>query len=262
MEADRIASLLMLALLAYVASVWARQRDELEQRRQDGDGPASGRRSTVELPADCGRNSFVWRPTGRLGGGRRNHRISAGFNARPGDFPSFVALRVGLFYCGGTLITNQHVLTAAHCAEISPDIIASVSIYHWENGASMNSTKLEQEKVCIAPNYNFERLHSDIAVIKLQRPVQFSHLVQPACLPDRPLTAKEQAYTIGLGYTSQNPPVFAKRLQILPVRRANCSRLKSLEPFYDGHESTLCFRSNRRNFLGSACSGKWRSSVC
>ncbi len=42
-------------------------------------------------------------------------RIVGGQNAKLGEFPWSVLLVYGSAKCGGSLITLQHVLTAAHC---------------------------------------------------------------------------------------------------------------------------------------------------
>src|SRR5574341_813795 len=61
-------------------------------------------------------------------GQRGNQRIVGGVEARPGAWPWAVALSYrtggGFFqYCGGSLITAEWVLTAAHC-QVEPGDIA------------------------------------------------------------------------------------------------------------------------------------------
>lgn len=46
------------------------------------------------------------------------HRIVGGNVTQVNEFPWVVALtRYGRLYCGGALITDKHVLTAAHCVQ-------------------------------------------------------------------------------------------------------------------------------------------------
>lgn len=75
-------------------------------------------------------------------------RIFGGMDSFPGEFPHFAALgyvRNGKnvsFDCGGTLITDRHVLTAAHCTmkSNSPSIVRLGSVnelstfnFHYQN---------------------------------------------------------------------------------------------------------------------------------
>lgn len=43
-------------------------------------------------------------------------RIINGAETRPGEFPWAAAIGLdGMFFCGGTVVSNLFVLTAAHC---------------------------------------------------------------------------------------------------------------------------------------------------
>lgn len=47
-----------------------------------------------------------------------NWRVVGGSNASPGQFPYIASLRrvlTGSHFCGGVIINNAYVLTAAHC---------------------------------------------------------------------------------------------------------------------------------------------------
>lgn len=49
-----------------------------------------------------------------------NWRVVGGLRAAEGQFPYMVSLRYTSTYahfCGGTIISNRYVLTAAHCTE-------------------------------------------------------------------------------------------------------------------------------------------------
>lgn len=44
-----------------------------------------------------------------------NTKIIGGQDASPGSWPWLTFFQIGSFLCGGSLINNQWVLTAAHC---------------------------------------------------------------------------------------------------------------------------------------------------
>lgn len=68
--------------------------------------PASGS-SPEGLPLQCGNRNPV---------SPDQERIVGGINASPHEFPWIAVLfKSGKQFCGGSLITNNHILTAAHC---------------------------------------------------------------------------------------------------------------------------------------------------
>jgi thermitase len=112
-------------------------------------------------------------PTNEVGS-----QIVGGTLADPGEYPWQVALVNGLstdFYnsrfCGGTLISSEWVLTAAHCVYYSPASIAVVAgIYNLSNPTAGYQRRLVTETV-IHPDFNLSTVDSDIALLKLESPI-------------------------------------------------------------------------------------------
>jgi secreted trypsin-like serine protease len=49
-------------------------------------------------------------------GRQSGSRIVGGVPAEPGEFPFVAALyRGGAFFCGGSIVDERHIVTAAHC---------------------------------------------------------------------------------------------------------------------------------------------------
>ena len=81
--------------------------------------------------------------------------------------------------CGGAIVSEYHVLTAAHCAEkerrkfVGPINVGQVFL------PPIKAVDYEVEKVIIHPKRSLETLNYDIAVIKVKVPFSLSKTVQP-----------------------------------------------------------------------------------
>merc|ERR1712038_1347418 len=114
-----------------------------------------------------------------------SNRIVGGVETEANEYPWQVALvSAGGSHpwCGGTLISSQHVLTAAHCtAGSTPN---SIAVLVGEHRIDDNSfTRLSLSAITDHPGYNSGTLDNDFSILTLSSPVTFSNAVKPACLP-------------------------------------------------------------------------------
>jgi len=114
-----------------------------------------------------------------------NMRIVGGVETEAHEYPWQVALvnKKGKHpWCGGTLISPQHVLTAAHCtAGESPSSMAVLLGEHRIDDNSFSRVKISA--ITDHPDYNDDTFDNDFSILTLAEPVTFTQEVSPACLP-------------------------------------------------------------------------------
>ncbi|ODN06133.1 Coagulation factor X [Orchesella cincta] len=116
----------------------------------------------------------------------REERIVGGRIAEINSYPWLTALMYkGKFYCGGTLISDRYVLTAAHCVHGVPkDQITIVFGEHDRNFTEESDTEYRKIGTIIRHvGFNRANFHNDIALLRLERPMKFRRSIAPACLP-------------------------------------------------------------------------------
>jgi len=139
-------------------------------------------------------------------GQKSGSRIVGGTTTDVNEWPWQVALMYGSQqFCGGSLINNRYVLTAAHC--IDGLSASALTIRLGEHRISITGetsvVTRSVSQIIGHPSYNEDTLVNDIALLKLSSPVTVSETVLPVCMPPKnPTYANKVATATGWGATS------------------------------------------------------------
>ncbi|XP_035900908.1 serine protease snake-like [Anopheles stephensi] len=132
--------------------------------------------------------------------------IVGGQQARYGEFPHQALLGYPKqsdpsdheFLCGGTLISEQHVLTAAHCFSDRDPTVVRLGEYD-TTFKTYEELQLKIDRIRRHPKYPRSQPYDDIAIIRLERPVLLSKHIRPACLWDSKRRPTSQFVASGFG---------------------------------------------------------------
>uniref|UniRef100_A0A8C1NIF3 trypsin n=1 Tax=Cyprinus carpio TaxID=7962 RepID=A0A8C1NIF3_CYPCA len=107
-------------------------------------------------------------------------KIVGGYECEPYSQPWQASLNSGYHFCGGSLVSEYWVVSAAHCYK------SRLEVRLGEHNIAVNEGSeqfISSEKVIYHPNHDYWTLDSDIMLIKLSKPATLNQYVQPVALP-------------------------------------------------------------------------------
>ncbi|XP_069957157.1 CLIP domain-containing serine protease B9 [Cherax quadricarinatus] len=173
-------------------------------------------------------------------------RVVGGEESRRGQWPWMAAIwlhgpKKTEFWCGGSLVSRQYVLTAAHCTKDSRGKtfdpqqfsvrLGDHNIFSESDDFISSPQTYRVTEIRPHPDFKSHGFYNDVALIRLDQPVDFTEYIVPVCLPSEEFSRQPLDHLVG-----QTPSVIGWG-----------------STFYGGHESAS---------LREAKLPVWKNSDC
>ncbi|XP_068903460.1 brachyurin-like [Tenebrio molitor] len=187
-------------------------------------------------------------------------RIIGGEPARAAQFPFAAAITVqtnsSKFFCGGTLINREWILTAGQCVDGA--ILFTIQMGSNNLEGDDRTVTLSTSEYVIHPYYNSLTVEHDIALIKLRIPVQYSmYLISVDYVGTHFVGPNINLKAIGWGQTADQDSELSNELMwtnVVALSNEECR-------LYYGNQigtSTICVEGN---YNEGSCYGDTGSAI-
>ncbi|XP_028678971.1 trypsin-1-like [Erpetoichthys calabaricus] len=139
-------------------------------------------------------------------------KIVGGYECPEHSKPWQVSLNAGYHFCGGSLISEEWVLSAAHCYKSRIEVRLGEHDITYSEGTEQFISSV---RVIRHPNYNPYTIDNDVMLIKLSRAAVLDENIQPVHLPSECAAAGTVCTVSGWGDTLSS--VSGDQLQCVEV---------------------------------------------
>ncbi|XP_041979894.1 serine proteinase stubble-like isoform X2 [Aricia agestis] len=208
---------------------YLKPKDPMSNMINRTDETTAAPHKTATTSAECGVTAMWPRPEMRIMGGK---------DSSFGRWPWQVSVRRNSFFgfssthrCGGAILNEEWIVTAGHCVD---DLLTSqirIRVGEFDFASVSEQYPYVERGVArksVHPKYNFFTYEYDLALVKLDAPIQFAPHISPICLPATDdLLVGENATVTGWGRLSEGG-VLPSVLQEAQVPIVSNERCKSM----------------------------------
>ncbi|XP_047451814.1 ovochymase-2 [Mugil cephalus] len=162
-------------------------------------------------------------------------RVVGGTEATYGSHPWLVSLQNrGSHFCGGAILTDRWIMTAAHCfTSVSKEFLSGLRVLVGDFDQRVTD---EEEQVflikAVSIHEEYSRvlpMHYDIALVELEQRIKMGAHIQPICLPlpDENIRPQTSCIVGGWGRTKERGrlPAVLREVQLDLVKPAKCKNV-------------------------------------
>ncbi|XP_049870792.1 trypsin-1-like isoform X2 [Pectinophora gossypiella] len=177
-------------------------------------------------------DSTVQKCSCECGGANQENRIVGGMPAGVNRYPWMARIVYdGQFHCGASVLTKEYVLTAAHCVRKLKRTKIRVILGDHDQTITSESAAIMRAVTSIVRHRSFDAdsYNNDIALLKLRKPISFSKIIKPVCLPPASLEpAGKQGVVVGWGRTSAGGqlPAIVQEVRVPILSLQQCRGMK------------------------------------
>ncbi|XP_072282341.1 transmembrane protease serine 5 isoform X4 [Pyxicephalus adspersus] len=189
---------------------------------------------------DCVSGHVVALKCSECGSRSKSSRIIGGSDVALGRWPWQVSLYLNNKHvCGGSIVAPKWIITAAHCVHN----YRSPQVSSWSVLAGITSHPPVRQKASVSAvekiiyhqKYDDRSHDYDIALMKLEKPLNYSDSIRPVCLPqyDQDLPAGAECWVSGWGHTHPDNTHMPRSLKEAMVPLISTKKCNS-SCIYDG----------------------------
>ncbi|KAG4068393.1 hypothetical protein HA402_007913 [Bradysia odoriphaga] len=151
---------------------------------------------------------------------RLDGRIVGGYVIDIKDAPYTVSLQTWSHVCGGSIIDEKWILTAAHCTD--GQSAASFRIRVGSTTYAANGTLINVARIIQHPDFNFYNIDYDFSLLELATSLTFDSTIQPIGLPEQDQEYPDDTPALVTGWgNTQNADEARDRLRAVLVPLVN-----------------------------------------
>ncbi|XP_043853325.1 kallikrein-7-like isoform X2 [Dromiciops gliroides] len=163
---------------------------------------------------------------GKEAGSKTRDKIIEGYNCSPGSHPWQVALfNENQLHCGGVLVDENWVLTAAHCLMNKYNVhLGKYNLKEKEIGSQV----IQATRSYLYPWYSTVTHMNDLMMIKLPEPARLGTNIRPITLPYKCAPPGTSCSVSGWGATISPDETYPDNLQCTDVKLISTSDCKKI----------------------------------